>query len=71
MTRSVMANCVLQTIAMIVVCYRLGDPEVIAAAPGNTAIIAVYMQATNSKATTTVFILAQLVVFFVSLFNIL
>ena len=71
MTSSVVANSLLQLITMIVVCYRLGDPAIIAAAPGNTAIIAVYMQATNSKAITTVFIVAQLVVFFVSLFNIL
>ncbi len=40
-------------------------------APGGTTIIAVYMQATNSKGVTTVFIVAQLITLFVSLFNIL
>ncbi|KAK3683234.1 hypothetical protein LTR37_020428 [Vermiconidia calcicola] len=71
MTSAVIANSIIQWITMVVVCYRLGDPKIIAAAPGGTTIIAVYMQATNSKAVTTVFIVAQLITLFVSLFNIL
>lgn len=71
MITAVAANSTLQWILMVVVCYRLGDPKIVAAAPGGTSIIAVYMQATNSKAVTTVFIVAQLTTLFVSLFNIL
>lgn len=71
MISATIANSTLQWIMMVVICYRLGDPEVIAAAPGGTSLIAVYMQASNSATVTTVFIVALQVVLFISMFNIL
>ena len=71
MTAAVCANCMLQWIMMTMVSYRLGDPKLYNAAPGGMTIIAVYMQATNSKAVTTLFMVAKLLVLFISMFNIL
>ena len=71
MISAVSANGTLQWVYMLIVCYRMGDPKVVAAAPGGMSIIAIYMQASNSKSVTTVFMVAMLITLFVSLFNIL
>ena len=71
MCTALITNWVVQVAFMIAVCYRLGDPDVLAAAPGGTSIIAVIMQATHSKVATTIFIVAMEFNLFVSLFNIL
>ena len=63
-------NSAMQFIWLLVVLYRFGDPKVVANAPGGMAIIGVYMNATNSKALTTLFVVFQLVILFISLFNI-
>ena len=70
MVFAVVLNSVMQFIWLLVVLYRFGDPDVVANAPGGMAIIGVYMNATHSKAVTTLFVVFQLFVLFVSLFNI-
>ena len=67
---AVVLNSAMQFIWLLVVMYRFGDPDVVANAPGGMAIIGVYMNATNSKAITTLFVFFQLFILFVSLFNI-
>jgi len=71
MVSALTTNWIVGAVFMIAVCYRLGDPTVVAAAPGGTSIIAVLMQATHSKVATTIFITAMEFNLFVSLFNIL
>lgn len=67
---AVVLNSAMQFVWLLVVLYRFGDPDVVANAPGGVAIIGVYMNATNSKALTTLFVFFQLFILFVSLFNI-
>ncbi|KAL8691569.1 MAG: hypothetical protein Q9218_003229 [Villophora microphyllina] len=67
---STILNSVMQFIWLLVVLYHFGDPEVVAKSPGGVAIIGVYMNATNSKAVTTLFVIFHLVILFISLFNI-
>ncbi|KAK4502131.1 hypothetical protein PRZ48_005554 [Zasmidium cellare] len=67
---AVVLNSVMQFVWLIVVMYRFGDPETVANAPGGMAIIGIYMNATNSKAVTTVFVVFQIIILFISLFNI-
>ncbi|KAL8696781.1 MAG: hypothetical protein Q9201_007479 [Fulgogasparrea decipioides] len=70
MVFAVVLNSVMQFIWLLVVMHRFGDPEVVANAPGGMAIVGVYMSATNSKPITTLFVVFQLIILFISLFNI-
>ena len=70
MVFAVVLNSIMQWIWLLVVLYRFGDPETVNNAPGGVAIIGVYMNATNSKAVTTLFVVFQLLILFISLFNI-
>ncbi|KAF2718173.1 amino acid transporter [Polychaeton citri CBS 116435] len=67
---AVVLNSLMQFVWLVVVMYRFGDPETVAKAPGGMAIIGIYMNATNNRAITTVFVIFQLIILFISLFNI-
>ena len=70
MVFAVALNSAMQFVWLLVVLYRFGDPEAVANAPGGMAIIGVYMNAMKSKASTTLFVVFQLIILFISLFNI-
>lgn len=70
MVSAVVLNSSMQWIWLLVVLYRFGDPEAVANAPFGMSMIGVYMNATNSKPVTTLFMIFHLLVLFVSLFNI-
>lgn len=67
---AVILNSAMQFVWLLVVLYRFGDPDAVANAPGGLAIIGVYLNATKSKAVTTLFVVFHLFILFVSLFNI-
>jgi len=70
MVFAVVLNSIVQFVWLLVVLYRFGDPDVVANAPGGLAIIGVYINATHSRAVTTLFVIFHMVILFISLFNI-
>jgi len=67
---AVALNSTMQFVWLVVVMYRIGDLDNVTNAPLGMAIIGVYMNATSSKAVTTVFVVFQIIILFISLFNI-
>ena len=70
MVFAVVLNSIMQFVWLVVVMYRIGDLDNVNNAPLDMAIIGIYMNATNSKAVTTLFVVFQLLILFISLFNI-
>ena len=70
MVFAVLLNSIMQFVWLVVVMYRIGDLDNVNNAPFGMAIIGVYMNATNSKPVTTLFVIFQLLILFTSLFNI-
>lgn len=70
MVFAVVLNSIMQFVWLLVVMYRIGDLNNVTNAPLGMAIIGIYMNATNSKAVTTLFVVFQLIILFISLFNI-
>ncbi|KAK9416764.1 putative Amino acid permease [Seiridium unicorne] len=70
MVFSVVMNCVMMFIWLVVTAYYLGDVGALAQAPLGVALIGVYMSATGSKEATTLLIMCHTFIIYVSLANI-
>lgn len=66
----VVLNSIVQFVWLLVVLYRFDDPNVVANAFDDLAIIDVYINATHSKVVTTLFVIFHMIILFISLFNI-
>ncbi|KAH8200979.1 hypothetical protein TruAng_004838 [Truncatella angustata] len=70
MVLSVVLNCVMMFVWLVVAAYSLGNVDVLAEAPLGVALVGLYMQATGSKEASTFLIICHTFIIYVSLANI-
>jgi choline transport protein len=70
MVFSVILNCGMMFVWLVVAAYYLGDVNALAEAPLGVALIGVYMNATGSREATTLLVMCHMFILYVSLANI-